>query len=319
MAVTRAELRYNISDWQQLSQCLSNISNEYHIRTKRAIGTRLNSNKLNGTIIEVYHDRMGTLFTYLIEAEGDLVTGRKNNSLDMSVSQLLDELSRFGFIITFNRKAYLSEDQLSYLKTLKGLNFDKIRWMYVYSYNVAGEKISVPHIVAFSVAKLSTWLDNSYTCDSAEFESALTHGHAINLDEISNTHQYRWDWLDYVASIDDILAENNVSSDTSNTYTKDEIDAKLKSMNDMLYTMNAKTDSIVQKADEGGFDGFSPTIDVDESESGKHRLTITDKYNTETVDIRDGEKGDSYTLTEQDKDDIASKLEDKAGFYISEV
>lgn len=62
-----------------------------------------------------------------------------------------------------------------------------------------------------------------------------------------------------------------------------------------------------------GQDGFSPTITVTDITNG-HRLTITDKTGTQTVDVMNGAKGDpgqqgqpgqDYVLTAQDKQDIA--------------
>ena len=47
-----------------------------------------------------------------------------------------------------------------------------------------------------------------------------------------------------------------------------------------------------------GDDGFSPTITVEDIEDG-HRLTITDKDGTETVDVMDGEQGPAGPQGEQ--------------------
>ena len=64
---------------------------------------------------------------------------------------------------------------------------------------------------------------------------------------------------------------------------------------------------------EPGQDGFSPTITVTDI-TGGHRLTITDKTGTQTVDVMNGAKGDpgqpgqpgqDYVLTAQDKQEIA--------------
>lgn len=61
---------------------------------------------------------------------------------------------------------------------------------------------------------------------------------------------------------------------------------------------------------EAGQDGFSPTITVTDI-TGGHRLTITDKTGTQTVDVMNGAKGDpgqpgqDYVLTAQDKQEIA--------------
>ena len=59
-----------------------------------------------------------------------------------------------------------------------------------------------------------------------------------------------------------------------------------------------------------GEDGFSPTLTVSDI-TGGHRITITDKTGTQTVDVMNGAKGDpgqpgqDYVLTAQDKQDIA--------------
>lgn len=221
--MARQELRYNISNWNQLSQCLSNISNSLHIRVRNST-----YDKLEGTVIEVYHDDLGVLFSYLVDGRGDMLDARTSNAPDMTVSELLDELSRFGFLVTFNRRAYLSEDQLNYLRTLLGLGLDKLRLLYVYQYTANGLKISEPHIVAFNVEPNPGWLDNTYTASLDEFHTALSNGSAVDLDDVSDTKRYRWDWLDYVANIQDIIDDNDPPSPPGrSTYTKEEIDELL--------------------------------------------------------------------------------------------
>lgn len=224
--MAKGQLKYNISNWSQLSQCLSNISNEYHIRTRKAI-----ANKLSGTVIEVYHDRLGSLFTYLVDADGDLIDSRDSGHPDLTVSELLDELSRFGFIVTYNRKAYLSEEQLNYLRTLMGLGFDKLRLLYVYKYTNNGLRVSQPHLVAFNIEKNPGWMDIAYSASITEFDNSLENGSATDLDDVSESHKYRWDWLDYVANIQDILDDNTKPDPPGrSTYTKEEIDKKLEDM-----------------------------------------------------------------------------------------
>ena len=98
-------LRYNISDWKQLTQCLSNTSSAYHIKVREAN----DGDYLQGTIIEVVHDKLGVLFSYLVDASGNLIDTRSSGKYDLTVAEVLDELSRFGFLITFDRVRYLSE------------------------------------------------------------------------------------------------------------------------------------------------------------------------------------------------------------------
>ena len=317
----KGKLRYNISDWRQLSQCMSNISTEYHIRVRMS-----NYDKLVGTVIEVYHDRLGALFTYLTEAHGDLIDARETGAPDMSVDEILDELSRFGFIVTFQRRAYLSVDQVEYLKSIRGLNFDKLRVLYVYQYTVTGAKHKVPHVVAFNVEKNVQWLDTSYVASLTEFTNSLDNGSAINLDDISKKSNFKWNWLDYVANIDDVLADNARPGDSPDTssYTKSEIDKKLDVINSMVYAIGYKTDDVVKRADAGEFDGddgFSPIVDITDIEHG-HNVSITDVEGVKSMDVMDGEKGDKgddYVLTDQDKEEIVSEVEDRTAVYIEEV
>ena len=52
------------------------------------------------------------------------------------------------------------------------------------------------------------WIDNAYECPLVAFEHSLDAGTAINLTHVSNTLDFKWDWLDYVANIDDIIEDN---------------------------------------------------------------------------------------------------------------
>lgn len=62
-------------------------------------------------------------------------------------------------------------------------------------------------------------------------------------------------------------------------------------------------------SDEGGgngIDGFSPIVNITEIDGG-HRVTITDAEGKKTFDVLDGKEGDSYTLTDADKTEIAEQ------------
>lgn len=52
----------------------------------------------------------------------------------------------------------------------------------------------------------------------------------------------------------------------------------------------------------GGEPGYSPTVNIT-TIAGGHRVTITDATGDHTFDVMDG---DDYTLTNQDKQDIAA-------------
>lgn len=57
-----------------------------------------------------------------------------------------------------------------------------------------------------------------------------------------------------------------------------------------------------------GVDGFSPTATVTQSDDGA-TVRITDKNGTTTAEIKNGENGEDYVLTESDKEEIAGMVE----------
>ena len=62
--------------------------------------------------------------------------------------------------------------------------------------------------VVFSVEKCPEWINNSLEVTEKEFNDALISSGAINLSNIETTNQFDWGWLNFVADIDDIIAEN---------------------------------------------------------------------------------------------------------------
>lgn len=192
-------LQYEISCWEQAAKCLSNYSSQLKIRVGKFV-----EEHFTGTRISVVHDVYGVLFSYVVDAEGDIVVDVEGSIL--TTSQILLQLRRFGFFITYPVKARITESQLAYLRLLLGLGYDKIRVM-----GVQAADQTTTNIVAFQVANKPSWLNNDYTASYSEFTEALFDGSAVNLTGISETRNYHWDWLTYVASIQDIL--DNYSED----------------------------------------------------------------------------------------------------------
>ena len=204
-------LQYKISDWHQLTKCLSNNSRELKI----SVTDFFNNTVLTGMRISVKHKTMGTLFSCILNAEGSLITpGYEHEEAQLSVVTILEQLKKFGFYIVYEAESHIKEDQLEYLRTLDKLGYDKIRIMNVWHTDAIGSMVSDNKIVAFQVDPLGNWLNNAYSCGVSEFTKALDAGTAINLTEISTTKDYNWDWLQgYVLSIKDILADNEHDSE----------------------------------------------------------------------------------------------------------
>lgn len=195
----RLPLKYKISSWYQITQCLSNNSKALHLRVTDFI----NNPSLKGIKISVEHDTLGTLFAYVVEPEGKIVS--KVDDSGFTTDQLLRQLAVYGFLIEFAPELRLSFSQIEYLITLDKLGFDKLRRIGV---QVDPTKpIPELRIVGFNVKKLPEWLHNTYALTPDELSDALVNGYAIDITEISRTQKYCWDWLDYVANITDIISD----------------------------------------------------------------------------------------------------------------
>ena len=208
-----APLRYNISNWLQLSECKSNNSVDLYITVNQIIDD--GSHRLTGTCILVKHKQFGTLFACLINSKGSLLTPDPESGIirEFTTDEICKELYKFGFDVTFEINQHLSSDQISYLTTLSGLNFDKIRKLPVFDYDDLGNRVYSDYIVAFNVEHCPDWVDMNYSCRKTEFLEELNAGVAANLTFMSQTKLFDWTWLTYVANIDDIIEDNGYGED----------------------------------------------------------------------------------------------------------
>lgn len=198
-------LRYNISNWLQLSECKSNNSADLYITVKQVIDD--GSHRLTGLIILVQHTQYGTLFACMVNADGSLLTKDQNSGIiwEFSTDEITDILATFGFDVTFHINQHLSGDQISYLMTVSDLGFDKLRRLIVQGLDGKYSE----YIVVFNVAKCPEWIANDYVCGIKPFLNALQTSGAMNLTDLEQTKGFDWTWLTYVANIDDIIEDNN--------------------------------------------------------------------------------------------------------------
>lgn len=202
--MTAMPLRYNISDWHQLSRCLSNNSRELKI----TVTDFVQNSKLSGLRISVVHPEFGTLFSTMLNAAGDIVSAEYVSSeYSLTNYEILNELAKFGFYVTYEGRTHLSAEQLQYLMTLDELHFNKLRKLTVWV-SASGFEPNTTVIVAFDANSHLSWMDNAYQPPKSELDAALIDGTAVNISNISDTCKYDWSWLDYVANIQDILEDN---------------------------------------------------------------------------------------------------------------
>lgn len=198
-------LRYEISDWHQLSKCQSNNSRDLKIHVTDFI----QDERLQGLRICLKHRVFGTLFACVLDSKGSMISNFAPNMVyELTKDQILAELRKYGYLITFKEYNTLPGNQLQYLMTLDQLGYDKIRILSVWSIENGCRKFE-PNIVVFKVEPHPQWLNAGYSASLSEFTDALVDGSALNITNISNTLNFQWDWLvNWVADIDDILSNN---------------------------------------------------------------------------------------------------------------
>ena len=203
---THQLLRYSISDVHQLVKCESNTSRDLVIHVTDFV----QDDRLKGVRISLEHTTFGVLFATVIHSSGSLyldsVTADCFN--EMSVSQILSELARYGYCIEWEEYKKLSGDQIQFLMTLNQLGFEKIRILPVWHLE-NHVKVFSNRVVTFNSDKNPDWLNNNYAASDQEFKQSLANGSAFNVTEIGKLNSLYWNWLyGWVASINDILAEN---------------------------------------------------------------------------------------------------------------
>lgn len=198
-------LRYKISSWRQLPDCLSNNSRELRIH----ITDFFNNEELRGFRISLEHTTLGVLFCCVLQARGSIVTDEDEyGASELTPEEILKELRKYGFEITYEPINELSGNLLDYLITLDKLGYDKIRVLNVW-HTQNGTTAFETKIVAFQVNPHGDWLNNGYSASEKEFIKALNDGTAINLTDTSRTKNFRWDWLyGNVLSIEDVIEAN---------------------------------------------------------------------------------------------------------------
>jgi hypothetical protein len=184
---------------------LSNNSRELRIH----ITDFFNNEELRGFRISLEHTTLGVLFCCVLQARGSIVTDEDEyGASELTPEEILKELRKYGFEITYEPIKGLSGNLLDYLITLDKLGYDKIRVLNVWHMQ-NGTKAFETKIVAFQVNPHGDWLNNGYSASEKEFIKALNDGTAINLTDTSRTKNFRWDWLyGNVLSIEDVVEAN---------------------------------------------------------------------------------------------------------------
>ena len=168
----------------------------------------MNNYVLQGLRIQVVHEKLGVLFACVIYSEGTLLDTNEDGLIsELSWRDINRELEKFGFLVYYHPKHELPADQLAFLIQIHNLGMDKLRLVGVRETYEGLEQIHTK-VVAFQADAHPKWLDVKYHASLKEFNKALTDGTAMNIGTLSKEKGFSWTWLDYVATIADILEEN---------------------------------------------------------------------------------------------------------------
>lgn len=189
---------YIVSDFSQLPDCLSNNSPDFTLHTTKFI----QSTALRGICIAVHHSVYGTVFSYIVNCSGTLVTEVLDDNFTLDWLSL--QLKKFGFNIQFKSWPQLSGEQLSALSSLDGILSDaKLRYL-----SVRNHPEIESMLVIFDPISLPDWLVATYQPTHSEFELAIQRGACIIVSKILKVTEFDYSWLlGWVASISDILRE----------------------------------------------------------------------------------------------------------------
>lgn len=173
--------------------------------------------------MQVNHSSYGTLFSAVVKGGGKLLSSKdeKGNDLPcMTTEEILKEIQRFGFYVTYDVKSNLPMNTIAFLSTIDNLGYDKITKVGI-QYRKDGEKYIKPAILVFK---------SEYNHDILNFECIISeHKYldklsANSIMDVTHEKDIQWDWVKYIANISDILEENIDPTDDFETQTDIETD-----------------------------------------------------------------------------------------------
>lgn len=199
-------LRYEISNWDQITNCLSNNSKALSLSLSKVI----DGNAMRGLVVKVNHANYGTLFAAMIKGSGQLLTDKDEEGQILpflTTDEILKQIEKFGFIISYVERAHLNNETLVFLNNVKQLGFDKITRVQVETRTEYGAKIWVPRILVIKSQYNTDLLKFDCNLSLKDFCDKLANNWIMNVTYL-HSENVTWDWVTYIANIIDIINEN---------------------------------------------------------------------------------------------------------------
>ena len=144
----------------------------------------------------------------MIQGSGELITNIDEEGQDLpflSTDEILKQLMKFGFHITYDIKKFLPLDTLSYLSQIYNLGYDKITCVALEDKNVSGNRIWNKTVIIFKSEFNDDLLTFGCKLTRKQFYNKLEYNTII---DVTHEKDLNWEWVTYTANIIDILNEN---------------------------------------------------------------------------------------------------------------
>lgn len=145
----------------------------------------------------------------MIRGTGSLITDVDEEGNDipfLTTEEILKQIAKFGFFVTYDVKSNLPPKVITYLSELYNLGYDKITEVYLGSTTESGSRVWRPTVL---VIKSCQDNDDILTFDckltQKKFQNKLAANSIVN---VTHEEGMEWDWLHYIANISDLLDEN---------------------------------------------------------------------------------------------------------------
>ena len=192
-------LRYSISEWDQLTQCLSNSSRDIKIKV-----SHIDDKRFSGTTIKVTHAKYGVLFAYTVDIDSNITFKNEYGIYnELTSDEIIAELEKYGFFISFEHFPSVKKEQIDYLESVKRLGFTKMRLLEVIDSRGSIEKA----YIAFKTGFDDNLLVNRYKVSKKAFGELAASGSICLLTDCLQGISFSWRFLDgYIFNIEDVIS-----------------------------------------------------------------------------------------------------------------
>lgn len=157
----------------------------------------------------------------MVKGEGSLISETTEAGVPipfLTTQEILQQLSKFGFIIKYDLKNNLPGQVISYLSELYNLHFDKINVVNIRtSYKENGYYVFKPQVIVMKSCEATVgFMKYEETLTQSEFNELLNLNVVMN---VTDEPGMVWDWVTHLFNIADILDENIDPTDDYETKT----------------------------------------------------------------------------------------------------